>query len=76
MSGCSSSLSTGWLPLADGRFHLRFALREADGGRLLHLLDDALRFVVYPPGAERGPVLLDGRWTLKEIASEAETPSR
>ncbi len=64
------------LPLADGRFHLRFALREADGGRLLHLLDDALRFVVYPPGAERGPVLLDGRWTLKEIASEAETPSR
>ena len=64
------------LPLADGRFHLRFALREAEGGRLLHLLDDALRFVVYPPGAERGAVLLDGQWTLKEIGSEAETPSR
>ncbi len=64
------------LPLADGRFHLRFALREPTGGRLLHLLDDALQFVVYPPGSERGPVLLDGEWSLKEIEAQAETPSR
>ena len=57
------------LPLADGRFHLRFALREGEGGRLLHLLDDALRFVVYPAGGERGAVLLDGRWTLSDTVS-------
>ena len=37
------------LPLADGRFHLRCALVEADGGRLLHSLDDAVRFFVFPP---------------------------
>jgi ABC-type polysaccharide/polyol phosphate transport system ATPase subunit len=61
------------LPLADGRFHLRFALREAEGGRLLHLLDDALRFVVYPAGAERGAVLLDGRWTLSDTVGSGSS---
>ncbi|MBV8079465.1 MAG: ABC transporter ATP-binding protein [Actinobacteria bacterium] len=57
------------LPLADGRFHLRFALVEAEGGRLLHSLDDALRFFVFPAGAESGAVLLAGRWSMQEIAS-------
>ena len=52
------------LPLADGRFHLRFGLRDAASGRLLHLLDDALQLVVYPPGDERGAVLLEGRWSI------------
>ena len=60
------------LPLADGRFHLRFGLRDAETGRLLHLLDDALQLVVYPPGDERGAVLLEGRWSLKEIGAPVE----
>jgi hypothetical protein len=62
------------LPLADGRFHLRFALTDAESGRPLHTLDDALRFYVFPAGAETGAVLLDGTWTLQEIAAPAETP--
>jgi lipopolysaccharide transport system ATP-binding protein len=56
------------LPLADGRFHLRFALVDAGGGRLLHTLDDAARFLVFSSGGESGPVLLDGRWSLQEIS--------
>jgi ABC-type polysaccharide/polyol phosphate transport system ATPase subunit len=62
------------LPLADGRFHLRFALVDADSGRLLHTLDDAVRFFVFPAGEETGAVLLDGTWTLQEIAEGAPTP--
>jgi ABC-type polysaccharide/polyol phosphate transport system ATPase subunit len=60
------------LPLADGRFHLRFALRDAESGRLLHLLDDALQLVVYPPGEERGAIMLDGRWSMEEIDGRGE----
>ncbi len=56
----------GRLPLADGRFHLRVSLVDAEGGRLLHTLEDALRFFVFPSGAESGVVLLDGEWTLQE----------
>ena len=56
------------LPLADGRFHLRFGLVDADGGRLLHSLDDAVRFFVFPTGAETGAVLLAGTWSMQEIA--------
>jgi homopolymeric O-antigen transport system ATP-binding protein len=59
------------LPLADGHFHLRCALVEADGGRLLHSLDDAARFFVFPAGAETGAVLLDGVWTMQEIRASA-----
>jgi lipopolysaccharide transport system ATP-binding protein len=55
------------LPLADGRFHLRFSLVEPDG-RLLHSLDDAVRFFVFPTGVETGAVLLAGRWTMHDIA--------
>jgi hypothetical protein len=62
------------LPLADGRFHLRFALTDAESGRPLHTLDDAVRFFVFPAGAETGAVLLDGTWTLQESATPAETP--
>jgi hypothetical protein len=62
------------LPLADGRFHLRFALVDAESGRLLHTLDDAVRFFVFPAGEETGAVLLDGTWTLQEIAGGAPTP--
>ena len=56
------------LPLADGRFHLRFALADAADGRLLHTLDDAARFFVFPAGDETGAVLLDGTWSMQEIA--------
>ena len=59
------------LPLADGHFHLRCALIEARGGRLLHLLDDAARFFVFPAGVETGAVLLEGHWTLQEITTPA-----
>ena len=62
------------LPLADGRFHLRFALTDAESGRPFHTLDDAVRFFVFPAGPETGAVLLDGTWTLQEIAAATETP--
>ncbi|MFO7573432.1 MAG: ABC transporter ATP-binding protein [Gaiellaceae bacterium] len=54
------------LPLADGRFHLRLGLTDAAGERLYHWLDDALVFVVYPGGEERGVVRLEGTWKLEE----------
>ena len=57
------------LPLADGRFHLRCALLDGDGGRLLHSLDDAVQFFVFPTGAETGAVLLAGRWSMQEIGA-------
>jgi lipopolysaccharide transport system ATP-binding protein len=60
------------LPFADGRFHLRLGLTNETGEQLYHWLDDALAFVVYPPGAERGVVRLEGRWSGEEIRAEAE----
>jgi len=62
------------LPLADGRFHLRFALTDADSGRLLHTLDDAVRFFVFPTGEETGAVLLAGEWSLQDSGAPAQTP--
>ena len=59
------------LPLADGRFHLRLALMDSKQGRLLHSRDDALRFFVFPAGGESGTVLLDGRWSMQEMAPPA-----
>ena len=56
------------LPLADGRFHLRFSLTEPDG-QLLHSLDDAVSFLVFPTGMETGSVLLAGRWSMQEVAA-------
>jgi homopolymeric O-antigen transport system ATP-binding protein len=56
------------LPLADGRFHLRFSLVEPEG-KLLHSLDDAVSFLVFPTGVETGSVLLAGRWSMQEIAA-------
>ena len=61
------------LPLADGHFHLRCALIEAEGGRLLHSLDDAVRFFVFPAGTETGAVLLEGRWTMQEIGAPRQS---
>jgi ABC-type polysaccharide/polyol phosphate transport system ATPase subunit len=56
----------GSLPLADGRFHLRIGLTDEGGERLYHWLDDALVFVVYPGGEERGVVRFEGSWLLEE----------
>ncbi len=49
-------------PLAFGRLHARLGLVSADG-RTLHRLDDALAFLVYPDGEERGLVRLGGTWS-------------
>jgi ABC-type polysaccharide/polyol phosphate transport system ATPase subunit len=57
------------LPLAEGRFHLRCALVDGDGGRLLYSLGDAVQFFVLPTGAESGAVLLSGRWSMQEIGT-------
>jgi lipopolysaccharide transport system ATP-binding protein len=57
------------LPLAEGRFHLRCALLDGDGGRLLHSLGDAVQFFVLPTGAESGAVMLAGRWSMQEIGA-------
>jgi len=56
----------GSLPLVDGRFHLRLGLTDESGERLYHQLDDALVFVVYPGGEERGVVRFAGSWALEE----------
>ena len=45
------------------------ALLDGDGGRLLHSLDDAVQFFVFPTGAETGAVLLAGRWSMQEIGA-------
>ena len=62
------------LPLADGRFHLRLALVDAAQGRLLHSLEDAVRFFVFPGGSETGPLLISGRWSMQEIAAGEPIP--
>jgi ABC-type polysaccharide/polyol phosphate transport system ATPase subunit len=62
------------LPLADGQFHLRVALADSESGRLLHSLEDALRFFVFPAGHETGAVLLEGTWTMQEIGRGAQIP--
>jgi ABC-2 type transport system ATP-binding protein len=63
-------------PLSDGRFRLRFELGDETGRHLYHWLDDGVRFVVYPGEGARGPVLLDGTWSLQEIGAAAEVTGR
>ena len=57
-----ATLTVPALPLAFGRFHLRLGLTDASGERLLHWLDDAIVFRVYPDSEERGLVRLGGAW--------------
>ena len=64
------------LPLAEGRFKLRFGLVSADGAHLYHWLDDALRLYVIPQERDGGLVRLEGRWTREEIGAPAELQSR
>jgi ABC-type polysaccharide/polyol phosphate transport system ATPase subunit len=61
------------LPVADGRFKLRFGLTSADGAHLYHWLDDALRLYVIPQERTGGLVRLEGRWSREEIGASAET---
>ena len=63
------------LPLAEGRFKLRFGLVGADG-HLYHWLDDALRLYVIPHDRDGGLVRLEGRWGREEIGAAAELRSR
>ena len=63
----------GRLPLADGRFHLRVALVDADGGRLLHTLDDALRFFVFPPATRPAPCCSTAAGRCRRSAQSAPT---
>jgi ABC-type polysaccharide/polyol phosphate transport system ATPase subunit len=63
-------------PLADGRFRLRFELADPGGQRIYHWLDDELRFVVYPGERVRGPVLLDGRWSLEHVEAPLQIGGR
>jgi ABC-type polysaccharide/polyol phosphate transport system ATPase subunit len=58
------------LPLADGRFQLRFGLTDATGEHLYHWRDDALRFLVYPAAEVGGPVLLEGSWRMEPARAE------
>jgi ABC-type polysaccharide/polyol phosphate transport system ATPase subunit len=60
------------LPLADGRFRVRLGLTDESGERVYHWLDDALEFIVYPAGDERGVVRLAGEWSGEEIGAQAE----
>ncbi len=64
------------LPLADGRFQLRFGLVDAGGERLLHWLDDAVSFVVYPAEEAKGLLRLEGRWSTEEIGARAKMGTR
>jgi ABC-type polysaccharide/polyol phosphate transport system ATPase subunit len=57
-----ATLTVPSLPLAFGRFHLRLGLADASGERLLHWLDEAIVFLVYPDSEERGLVRLGGSW--------------
>ena len=62
------------IPLAEGRFVLRFGLTDTAGEHTYHRLDEALRFLVYPGGEVRGPVLLEGSWRM--VSAEAELGAR
>jgi ABC-type polysaccharide/polyol phosphate transport system ATPase subunit len=59
------------IPLADGRFHLRFEVSDTSGRHLYHWLDDVLRFIVYPSDGGVGLVKIDGRWSMDEATAAA-----
>jgi ABC-type polysaccharide/polyol phosphate transport system ATPase subunit len=59
-------------PFSDGRLHLRLDLTDADAAVNHHSLDDAVVFVVYPPGEERGLVRLEGTWSRADTAAPVE----
>jgi ABC-type polysaccharide/polyol phosphate transport system ATPase subunit len=64
------------LPLADGRFRLRFEVSDPSGRHLYHWLDDALRFIVYPSDDGVGLVKIEGRWSMEETEAAATIGER
>jgi ABC-type polysaccharide/polyol phosphate transport system ATPase subunit len=52
------------LPLAEGTFQIGVTLVDADGSRRYHRVDRAAQFVVSGTDSVRGPLLLEGEWTL------------
>ena len=79
-SGAVSTVELGWNggtraltarfeaaspPFSEGRLHLRLDLTDADAQSQYHSLDDALVFVVYPNGDQRGLVRLEGSWAAR-----------
>jgi lipopolysaccharide transport system ATP-binding protein len=72
---CTLRFDVAELPLADGRFHLRFGLSDSSGEHLYHWLDDAATFVVWAEGADRGVLRLEGRWSREEMGAAAELPT-
>jgi ABC-type polysaccharide/polyol phosphate transport system ATPase subunit len=73
---CVVRLDVEQLPVADGRFHLRFGLFDGRGEHVYHWLDEAATFVVFPGGEEGGLLRLEGRWSREEIGAAAELPRR
>jgi lipopolysaccharide transport system ATP-binding protein len=59
-------------PFAEGRLHLRLDLTDPEAATQYHSLDDAVVFVVYPDGDERGLVRLDGTWTRADASQRVE----
>ena len=58
------------VPFAEGYFHLSVAVSDAQGGRVYHRIDEAAGFFAYPHREDaRGPIRLDGRWTLVQPAA-------
>ena len=52
----------------------RLIPKDEASGKPLHSLEDAVAFFVFPTGSETGPVLLEGTWSMQEIASSAPIP--
>ena len=63
-------------PFSEGRLHLRLDLTDAETGTQYHSLDDALAFLIYPAGDERGLVRLEGSWTRAERLAAVEAELR
>lgn len=53
------------LPLAEGTFQLGVTLVDVDGSNRYHRLDRAAQFVVAGAEDSRGPLLLEGEWSLE-----------
>jgi hypothetical protein len=63
-------LAVDHLPLTDGRFMLCVAVTDGGGTRVLHRIDGAAAFIVYPDRADaRGSLRLDGTWSASEVAA-------
>ncbi|MEK6274687.1 MAG: ABC transporter ATP-binding protein [Actinomycetota bacterium] len=53
------------LPLAEGSFQLGVSIVDAAGSHRYHRLDRAAQFVVSGADGSRGPLLLEGAWSLE-----------